>query len=56
MNGQRVKDVLKDTKYENRYINSLYTKREELSHVMNAALNKKKKEIEGKSKKFSWLT
>ncbi len=44
---EKIKDILKDTKYENKFINSLFLKSEELQHTMHLTLSKKKKEIEG---------
>lgn len=46
IDSQMIRDVLKDMKYENKYVNSLFSKREELNHIMNVALAKKKREIE----------
>jgi len=46
LESQRIKDVLKDTKYENKYVNSLFAKQEDLSQITQLSLNKRKKEIE----------
>lgn len=53
-NGQRIKEVLKDTKHENRYANSIFSKREELQQTITIALNKKKKDLEGITKLISF--
>lgn len=46
--SQRIKDILRDLKYENKYVNSILSKKEELQLIMHQALARKKKEIESK--------